>query len=591
MLRLKKIDISLALLVLVSLVGLITRFIYLGNIPWGLYWDETAMYVAVKSLLASAKDMHGLAWYQLVYPSYGDYKLPVYILSAWFSAKFLGLSAFSLRLPSALAGVATAVVAGLIGLKLLKWQKPRPTHKLKLFTFFSILLVVSFSPWGLMFSRTAFEAHLSQFILALAVYLLLLTDLNHKFKRWLFLPAVFFGTLSIYTYYSTRFVWPVVLLVVFLIKFFQLKKISQKSKPKPSLYLLMAVMSLGLTFLALLPLQKSSFYQASQQVRLSTPSVIDAKNHQDQVLTSNHYRQLAGDTLFDRLVFHRDLFLLTQLGENFSQNLSLNNLFLSGDPNLRHGTGQFGLFLLAFLPFFIIGLYQLAKNNHFGLGLLLIWWFVALLPASVPNETPHALRSLNALVPLAIIIGLGLGFSFWWLKDLGGRLKLETAFFNLILILVLTANFFYFINYYFKQYPLSSAASWQVGYKELANQIYQMRGKLDKDKLPVVILSPDDRFYLWLMAYGPYQGDEFATWPEKNFQKVDFDELYFKNPDLEIKKLKDQDKTFLIAGDNKKVVETIKKYHLGTSLCFPSKTGNEGEIEPVACLISPEIRN
>ncbi len=565
-------------LVVTLILAIVLRFIFLGRIPWGLYWDEAAMYVGIKSLLATGKDMHGLPWHQLIFPSYGDYKAPVYLWFAWLIARLFGLSEFSLRLTSALAGSLTVFLAGLISLKLLELGKQKLSRNLKIFTFLSVALVVAFSPWGFMFSRTAFEGHLSQFFLALAVYLLLLFEPLDKLRRFWLVPAWFFGVLSIYTYYSTRYVWLVVALVVMGIKFVQAKKKSGLA------YLISTILLVVFSLLALVPLKNSPFYNASQNLRFSTSSIIDAKNTQKRVIKSNQYRQLAGDTKLDRVFFHRDLLLLDDLGENLSANLSLNNLFLSGDSNLRHGTGFFGLFLISFLPFFFIGLYRLAKNNKLSLLLLLIWWLVALLPASVPNEVPHALRSLNALVPLSLIIGFGLAVGFDYLAKKEKRF--QTHLFTLSLSLVLIFNFGYFVNYYFKHYPLASASSWQVGYKELTNLIYEHR----KNQEPVVVLAPDDRYYLWLMGYGPYEGSEFAGWQETDFKKENFDNIYFNQAEKEALKLNKEEGEFLIAGDSSKVTQFVSQNKFGNVVCFLSKTGNEGEIEPMVCKVHLKIK-
>src|SRR5260221_11836804 len=98
--------------VLILLVAVAIRFYKLGSVPYSLYWDEVAMQVDVKSVVQTGRDMFGRPWYQVIYPSYGDFKLPVYIWAASGVEKMLGLSEFAFRLPSALAGIGTIIVAG-----------------------------------------------------------------------------------------------------------------------------------------------------------------------------------------------------------------------------------------------------------------------------------------------------------------------------------------------------------------------------------------------------------------------------------------------------------------------------------------------
>src|SRR5258708_18635134 len=87
----------------IAVVALFIRLFRLGQVPVSLYWDEIAMYVDIKSVLQSGQDMFGRPWFQVIYPSYGDFKLPAYIWSAILSAKIFGLSEWSFRLPSVLA--------------------------------------------------------------------------------------------------------------------------------------------------------------------------------------------------------------------------------------------------------------------------------------------------------------------------------------------------------------------------------------------------------------------------------------------------------------------------------------------------------
>src|SRR5690606_16822094 len=120
------------------------------------------------------------------------------------------------------------------------------------------------------------------------------------------------------------------------------------------------------------------------------------------VVSSNTYRELAGNTLLDRLIFHRSLLVGRELLLNYADNLSADFLFLTGDPNLRHGTGMAGLFLFSMAPLLMLGSWRMYTLNPLALTILVSWWLAALLPASVPETTPHALRSLNAMVPSLI---------------------------------------------------------------------------------------------------------------------------------------------------------------------------------------------
>ena len=519
-----------ALFIAIPLLATVLRLYQLGRVPVGLYWDEAAMLVDVKSVIQTGRDMFGNPWYQTIYASYGDFKLPVYIWLASAAAKFFGLSEWSFRLPSVLAGLGTIIIGGYLAKELSK------SRLLQLFT----MLVLSVSPWAIMFSRTGFEANVGQFFLALSVLCLLVSRRRGQFW-WVFLAAVF-GAAATYSYFSVRFVWPVVFLVVQLLF---TKNLRQKLLQNVFLRIVLPCILFGLL---LIPMWRSPFYGDMNRFRLGTDSVL---NSIDYPVESNIYREQAGNSRFDRILFSSQWLMARELLKNYSENVSLNFLFIFGDPNYRHGTQRAGLFFLFFLPFFLFGWYELYVKNKKIFWLLLIWWLVALLPASVPSDVPHALRSLNALVPLAIVISYGM-YSFWTAvnaakKEKNIRILTATLFFICFVVSIGS-----FLVQYFLFYPRESASDWQDGYKQLALAI-------EKEKQPnekVWIVSFDDRFYLWLMAYGPYTGKDFQSWQSEGYHFTNFDNISFRGIDHE--KI-NTEKNILVAGQPKRMQEELAK--------------------------------
>jgi|GEM_PF-400344 len=539
---------------LIVIGSAVIRFWQLGKIPVSLYWDEAAMLVDVKSVVQTGKDMHNRPWYQVIYPSYGDYKLPMYIWSASLSAKVFGVNEFSLRFPSALAGVLTVVVAGWLARLLLTTltqtkYSAQFLDQLQLWT----MLMVAISPWSIMFSRTGFEGHLGQMLLASSLATLLWT-LSQKKRSLFWLPAVL-GAAATYAYFSVRFVWiglyPLAGVLLMLVSFLEQPRHNLETGKRylPDLAQLMAGVLVFL--LLLLPLVKSPLYQDSNRFRLGTASVL---NNDQLVLESNLYKELAGNTLIDRVIYHRDVLMGRELAKNYSDNLSFSFLFLQGDPNLRHGTGQFGLFLFPAAGLFVLGIIILL-HRHKMLGFFLCcWWLSALLPASVPENTPHALRSLNALAPLAVILGLG---GAWIWQKLN---ELKTPLTQLIgkgaVAVMLGLSFLHFWWFYQAIYPSISANDWQSGYAPLARTLTS----LTQDGKELFIKEFDDRFYLWLLAYGPYLPQDFQHWQTKDYKFVGsglehhFDHLHFAWPnDTEILNTLAQHRQLILVGTQENI--------------------------------------
>ncbi|MBT3249279.1 MAG: hypothetical protein HN846_01420 [Candidatus Pacebacteria bacterium] len=507
---------------LILLLAIFLRFYKLGQVPVSLYWDEAAILLDAKVVSQTGRDVHGNPWLQVLFPSYGDFKLPTYIWLAALSVKFLGVTELAIRLPSAIVGLATIILTGLISKELFFKFSKKKRDLLQLLT----MLIVTVSPWSIMFSRTGFEGHLGQLFLALSAWVIL----KARHKQWLILLSPLLGALATYTYFSVRFVWPVVFIATSLLV---LNKKAWK----------WLIPSLLIFWFSLLPMLKSPLYEASNNFRYSTSSVLNAHDYPVQ---SNLYRELAGSSLLDRLLFHRHWLMARELLKNYADNLSINYLFITGDPNLRHGTGEHGLFLTIFLPILLVGFYELFKKQRFKLLVLILWWLVALLPASVPETTPHSLRSLNALVPLSLILSFGLM----------SLVERKSKILNLFMSLLIALSIFEFSYHYFTQYSSDSAYDWQDGYKEMALEI-------DKN-LPhvadVYIDEFDNRFYLWMLVYGHFTAEEIQAMPKEDYQVKEIEKVTFHS--YHWSKIDSLDRKILVVGLTDHINEGLERYQI-----------------------------
>lgn len=500
--------------VLVCLVASFFRFFLLGNIPGSLYWDEAAILVDARLIAETGKDMHGNSWLQPIFLSYGDYKLPVLIWLAALSVKVLGVSELALRLPSALAGLGTVVVAFFL-VSELKFLLPKDYKIWKLQLAAASIVATSF--WSIQFSRTGFEGHIAQLFLAIS---LLFAFKARKHPLWFVISALV-GVVAVYTYFSVRFVWPPLFLLAAGMSILPMESFGWNAIAKGKKQIIartgVALTSVLLFFICLLPMFKSQYYAASQQFRLSSASILQ---NEKQILTANRYRELAGNTMLDRLYFHRDLFTLQALLENYAQHLSPEYIFFKGDANLRHGTGRHGLFASVLLLPLIVGLYLLAKQAKLLVVFLVSWWLISLLPASVPLEVPHALRSLNALVPISLVIAYGIVA----LVSSSDFFK-KALFFVFCLILALQMTQYW--HYYLTFYPKESSLSWQGGYKQLAQAVTQQKNIYRT----VWVNYHDPRLYLWFLMLPEFSAEQIQTTPKENYQMTTIDNIYFESYD------------------------------------------------------------
>lgn len=489
-------------LLLLFIVAAAIRLYQLDRLPRSLSWDEVAMLVDVKAVVFTGHDMHGNAWWQPMFPSWGDYKLPMYLWSSVLAAKLIGVGWWAVRAPSAMPGAATVLLTAGIAAVLHRgiskstgaWLWPA--------------VVVTLAPWSVVLSRAGFEANLGQCLLALSIWV----TLQFAKSRWANTLAAVLGAVSVYTYYATRFVWPVVFIFAQLFVFMPVLR-----QRKWATLLKLGVTSLAIplaVFVGLLqPLTRSAYFAPSQQFRLSTPSLLTDQSVVDQ---ANHYRQLAGATPLSRLVFSQKSLRLRLFAQQLANHLSPDFLFFTGDENLRHGTGVHGLFLLVWLPGLFIGITWLWWRSWPSAAFLTAWWLTALVPAAIPIGNAHALRSLNALVPASIFVGTGLWVfahkvNTWFLAHFAKRLPIG----SLVVCVVTMVNFWSFWQYYTAVYPYRSADAWSDGYQALVESVSELTSNDPTES--VLVKNTDGRIPLWFLASDRYPAQQFTSYPSKQY--------------------------------------------------------------------------
>jgi 4-amino-4-deoxy-L-arabinose transferase-like glycosyltransferase len=455
-------NIKIALLVIIS-IGFCLRFYNVGENPVSMYWDEGAIAYDAYSLAQTGQDMHGQPWHQAIFLSYGDYKAPLYLWLAGISVKIFGPTVASVRLVNVIAGTLLILLVFLLGKKLMGKEVG-----------LLAAIVLAVSPWGIQFSRAAFEANLAVLFLTAAVYVAILA----KEKPWFNILSVCLGVLATYGYFSVRWVFPAIFLLVFIL--------NKEWRKKTRIAWFMGAIILYI--LLLMPLLQSPLYAASNQFRLSTRSILNTTDH---VTESSFNRDLQNNSWVSRLIYHRYLLWSKRAVANMLTHFDLRYLFLYGDSNLRHSTGNVGLFLLPCLPLLLIALFGHPKAQRTQIAFLVGWWVIALIPASIPLEVPHALRSLNALPAVSIIIGAGGWYGWQYIRTKPNR--------NLIVLVMggwfILCGYLYLHDYWF-HYPSRSATDWQYGYEQLARSIGRQGGNYQ-----AVVIDDIDRFQNYLLFF------------------------------------------------------------------------------------------
>jgi 4-amino-4-deoxy-L-arabinose transferase-like glycosyltransferase len=456
-------------LILILLLTASLRFYRLGEVPSGFVNDEAAFGYNAYSLLKTGRDEFGKSW-PVVFHSFGEGKLPVYIYLTMPSVAIFGLNEFAVRLPSAIFGTLTVLLIYLLGLKIGNWKLG-----------ISASFILSVMPWHIHFSRAAFEANVALFFVTAGVWLW-----QKKKPGWSLLSLI----VSVFTYSAASVFVPLWSVYVY-----------RRERKKTILLVL-------IPWIILLLIQ-------SKFGRFGSISIFNPQSGVPQRLEQK-YMESGGQPLWlTRLLHNKPVEYGLDFSRRYLSHLSPDFLFFQGDLNRpRYRAPDVGQLLLVTAPFLVIGWYQAVKKKKWW---LLVWLFLALLPAALTFETPSAIRSILMAVPLALLIGLG----FESVK------KLRPIF-----VLALFINLLYYLDAYFVHLPVHQPYEWQGGYKKLVTRVNQLMPDYDK----ALITDSRGTAYIYFLFYNQYdpttwqaQSRAAQTVPDKfGFTSINrLDNLYF----------------------------------------------------------------
>lgn len=459
------------------------RFFQLAQLPPAPYWEEVALAYDAYSIVQTGRDHHGTAWPLVAFESFGDWKPSGYFYAAAAAIKLFDLSVWSVRLPAALAGSCFVLLMGLSG-----WLAHRywniGTHTIWL----ALLGIAAISPWGILFSRAAWEVMLATtFGLAaiLCFWWFLSSWLARTSWQW---PALFLSllsaALSMYTYHALRLVTPLLMLWTLLWWLWQTQRELIWQTWSARRRSTLATLCVGLIFIStlLLPILLNLTSPVVRQ-RFAETSIF---NSPEPVELSNAARAAAGDGLVARVLHHRYWYTFELIAQQYLKHLSLDFLFLHGDSNPRHSSQYFGQLYYLDAVFIILGWLFLWRKHRNWAVYLLGWWLISTTPAALTTAAPHALRSLPTLFVWLWLIGLGVG-----------AFTQRSRWFGASIVVGYAVSLAWFWSAYTLQYPKTYAAEWQSGYCEMYQALEQARQL--HPELPVYVTRVQGRpaMYYW----------------------------------------------------------------------------------------------
>lgn len=451
------------------------RFYALGSNPPGLNWDEAALGYNAYSILKTGRDEYG-KFLPLSFRSFDDYKPPLYVYLTVPAVAIFGLNEFATRLPSALFGVLTIPITYLLINELFK------NRKIALLT----ALLLAISPWHIQISRAAFETNVALFWTILGTWLFLraISAKDKTLTQLISLSIVSFS-LALFTYQNARIFVPLFVLVLIVLY----KDVIVKSKK-----LLIIPALVALFFLAILI---PTLFSKEGLTRFKGISVFS-----DQIPKLKSQQQISEDKsqnlgLIGTLLHNQRFVYAPIIVQNYLVHFKPKYLFFTSDSDAHHAP-EVGLLYFWDIPFIIAGLYFLFRNKYPSSAkvILISWFLLAPVGASLTWEVPHALRTAIFLPTYQVFVAIGV-------VSLVEFKKQRTI--TVILSLLLIANFLFYTYQYFLHLPKAYSKDWFYGRKQAALVAEELKGKYDR----VLISNSFQQPYIFWLAYLKYDPSKY----------------------------------------------------------------------------------
>src|SRR5260221_8517427 len=332
--------IILVLFFCILFLGAFLRFYRLGDIPVGLHIDEAYFGYNAYALSRTGRDMTGnflpLHFASFLFSPAGY----SYVSIPWIF--LFGLSSFSTRFASAFFGSLSLLVAFFLG-KLITTEK-----KYQYIVALGSMLFLAISPWNIDLARTATENSVVVFFLGLGLIFLLLWKQKQSF--WYGVLGFISLTITLGLYQAPRAFLPLFLPVIITMLFIKQKK---KFFLAIGLYVLMILIPVFL-------IVKSP--QLSQ--RITMLSILN--NPGAQLLVDEQLREdgvMHTSVLASRIFHNKVLAYTSQIAHNYALHFSYDFLFGDGYLPDRYKVSSMGLLYIIEIPFIVLGLYFLLKNQ------------------------------------------------------------------------------------------------------------------------------------------------------------------------------------------------------------------------------------
>ncbi|MEK7169072.1 MAG: glycosyltransferase family 39 protein [Patescibacteria group bacterium] len=479
-----KIDKIFLLLVLILTIGFFLRFYQLGNIPLGLFNDEANTGYDSYSMLLTGKDQWGTLLPFTNFKGFGDYPPPIYRYLTTIPIFFFGLSEFSVRFISALAGLLSIGVLYFLTKKLFN-------DKIAIFS----SLMFAIMPWAVGLSRVGIESNLAIFFTLLALFFGFRSS-EEKRRRNLSISAILLGV-GVYTYSAYLLLAPLLLLIICFENFYK-NKFKIKNFIFPFLIFILII--------APVLINKSSASIRLSQVGLTTNvnsiGLLDNLNMQRGSCLESFPSALC------KVINNKPLVFTSTFVKNYISHFSVGFLYINGNPTQYSILENRGVDYMFGIIFLLFGLYFLIKVNKNTKIPLIVILLLLLSPVPDALTSDGNFSRASAMQPfIALISGLGLYYLFTTLSLLKNPYIKKIGILILVFIVSFSVVSFYirYVTYFKTNYSTFS----QFGYKDLMTRVN--KEKKNYDEIYISRHLNDTKQYIYFLFFNKYDPIKYQS--------------------------------------------------------------------------------
>lgn len=474
-------------LVIIIIFGALLRLYDLANVPSGLHIDETQSAYNGYLISKHLKNIHG-EFLPTDIDYFEDYR-PA--LSSYLTAPFtflLGNNEVSARLPSSLAGIFTIFLVYKLVLLILKDRN--------IARFSALLLAVS--PYHVIFSRASTDG-IIDIMWSILSLICIISFFKGKGVLWIF-AAYSFWILGFFTYQTSRFLTPIMVLITTVYGHFILKVNFKK------------ILILVLFLIAFLIFPLGYFIKSGKAGgrfdQVSVFSFPETQRSLNETITESGYYKLNPSIV---RTFHNKITAYTQdISRRYISFFSPDTVLINTTLPIRYSVKNIGMITIFEFAGLLSAAYFFIRKKEKKMLLFFGMLLVGPIPSAITfDDSPNFQRAIFLLPYWQILAGYGIYLA---LISLQGKLRP-------ILYLISSSVFIWFLAFFMYQYFLIAPVHepFYRAYEQKEVALY-LASEVNKSKK--IILSDNTGTYIYYLYFNKLDiFDLYVDKPTKYFRE------------------------------------------------------------------------